>query len=289
MLGRSIRRGDLAAAAKLLSERAAAGGLRKAGPPGKAAEAVTLEKACPGKELAVATPAGQAACYVVRARARDLDPRAAPVETDYAAVLRGARQQFDELNASPGLCHAANARPEDLLLVRPEAGPTDSEMIFLVGLMSLAKGRLVCEQLLARRESEEAAVLSAFADRRDAAGVLVTFPGRTSQLRQIQRRCELHGIEPPYRDPPHLDLRAEARRQWKGRLSRFSLPALQAHLLGPGRTPTARPVRPREVLRRFVQTGDAAGLDTVLAQNRADLLAMAHLVCLLLTASDPLP
>jgi len=287
-LARSIRRGDLAAAAKLLSRHAGTAG------PGKPAKArapagpVTLEKACPGRGLSVATPRGPSACYLVRGAASDVDPRAAAVEADYSAVLRGARQQFDELDASPGLCHAANARPEDLLIVRAVAGRSDSEMVFLVGLMSYTEGRLAFEQLLARRESEEAAVLSAFADRRDAAGVLVTFPGRTSELKQIQRRCELHGIEPPYRDPPHLDLRAEARKQWRKRLPRFTLPALQTHLLG--RPPGARrpAARPPEILRRFLQTSDPTGLADLLDQNGADLLSMAQLTCLLLTASDPL-
>ena len=188
-LARSIRRGDLAAAAKLIARHAMAPVRRGPSPAREPSAPVSLAQVCPGQELAVTTPAGEAACYLVRRTLAEVHQQAAAIQAEYAAVLRGARQQFDELGASPGLCHAADARPEDLLLIRAEAGQSDNEMVFLVGLMSYAAERLVFEQLLAREEREEAAVLQAFADRRDAAGVLVTFSGRPSQLKRIERRC----------------------------------------------------------------------------------------------------
>jgi len=43
----------------------------------------------------------------------------------------------------------------------------------------------------------------------------------------------------------------------------------------------------RAAYERFVETGDASAMPSVLNHNAADLATMAQLLCLLLTACDP--
>lgn len=77
--------------------------------------------------------------------------------------MRGARQRFDELKASPALCCVADGGPGDPLFMDIETCGLSGSMIFLVGLMWCEGGRLVFRQHLARNYAEEPAVLQAFA------------------------------------------------------------------------------------------------------------------------------
>ena len=247
-----------------------------------AREPMTLARACGG---------GEATCggwkyHLLRRGLGDVLPEEIHVATEYARVMRGAGQRFDEMAASAGLCIAANARGEDLLFVSLETCGTHGP-VFLAGMMYLAADQFMFEQCLARTPAEEPAILQAVLDRCEGVQLVVTFNSRIGDMEIIRRRAGETGVSPPDRMPPHLNLRAEFRKRWKGRLRSFSLRALEQFFFGRWRRgAVARGAIP-EIYRHFLETSDAAGLRRVLESNTLDLLTMAQLLCAALTAYEP--
>ena len=308
-LARAIAAGDFAAAKRLLARRSAAVGARRraepeAPPTAEAARGPTdakvmsLGEACGGAEAA-ATVGGRRVSY--HAAGGSLDHwlgDAAAVEHEVLAVLRGARQRMDELAASPALCHAANAAPEDILLVSPWQWGLSDPVLFMIGMMFCEGGRLVVEYAIARDEREEGAICQAFADRHARAGVLVTFSGKRSHRKHLALRCALHGVAlsaeawdaPASRIgaplPAHLDLRKECRTRWAGRFTRCTLGVLERRLLGRARQGLTPRSACHEAYRDFVAGGNAAAMRDVQAHCAADLATMAQLVCVLLTGCE---
>ena len=253
--------------------------------PALTGQPMLLTDACPGCEKIDAT--GRRCWLITKPLAGQGDELT--IARDYAAVLAGARQNFDELAASVELCHAANASPPDLLFMDTETCGLAGTMIFLVGLMKWIDGRLVIEQYLARDYAEEAAILDGFNRQYEQARVLVTFNGKSFDMTQIRERSAFHGLDVPWAEPPHLDLLHEARRRWKGQLRRFSLQHLEWRLLGRHRLGDIPGAAIPDAYHDFVRTGDARRLRDILHHNLLDLLTMAQLVTILLTACDPAP
>ncbi len=249
--------------------------------------AIPLLDACPGEQAAVITDAGEMIYYLVRKTLAQVDPENVQIARDFAAVMRGARQRFDELEASAGLCHVANARPQDLLFMDIESCGLYGTSVFLVGLMSWQDEQLVFEQCLARTYAEEAAILHAFAQRLDSTGVLVTFNGKTFDMNMLRERSAFHKVDMPTR-VPHLDLLYEARRRWRGRVPNCRLQTLEQHLCGRRRYGDIPGWAIPDAYHRFVDSGNARELADIMHHNLLDLLTMAQLVTIILTGSDPL-
>jgi len=269
---------------------AAAGEVRPDTAPG---EPVSLADACPGREVTVATPLGGRPYWLVGGPVADVLPDEAPIEAEYAAVLRGARQRFDELSASAGLCHLADGGPGGPLFMDIETCGLSGAMIFLVGLMRYAGGRLVYAQHLARDYAEEAPVLAAFAEALTSAGALVTFNGKSFDMPMIRERSIIHRVELPSADgppdnrlPPHLDLLHDARRRWKGQLPNCRLQTLESHLCCRARTGDIPGGDIPDAYQQFVRDGDARRLRAICRHNLLDMLTMVQLVCMLLTGCD---
>lgn len=292
-LRRAIEAGDHAAASELLrAAGGAAGRPRRPVPPGTASAPIPLEKACGGSSVAVPTPtpAGEMCCWRIRCPPAEVSPECAGLARQYAAVLRGAGQRFDDdaaLDASPALCHVADGSPADPLLVcAAGCGPAGTP-VFLISTMRHDGEAFAFEQHLARDYREEPAVLAAFAERYADARVIVTFRRRASVVKRIAERCAHHGVTLPRRKPPVLDLRKEARSRWGEELASSSLEAVERCLCGRQRTRrVARPEVP-DVYHHFVRTGDARLLGAVVRDARLDLLTMAQVLVAVLTGRGP--
>ena len=290
-LRRAIAAGDFAGARKMIART-------KAPPPAAPppARAVSLAEACGVDETCLDVGGKQVRLYSIHRSLAQYLPPLRPVEREFALVLRGARQSFDELAATPGLCHAADAAPQEILFVSAETwGPSDPA-VFLIGTMFFEAGALTIEQHFARDERQEAGICQAFARRYCSAGVVVTFPGRKSQLKGLESRCELHGVDlsaEPWESPAsrrrcgrpvHLDLRTQCRARWPGRAG--GLAGAERLVLGRRRTENMPRRGIQEAYRQFLATGDAARVETILRHNALDLASMAQLLCLLLTGCD---
>jgi uncharacterized protein YprB with RNaseH-like and TPR domain len=230
------------------------------------------------------------AAYRLRRTLEEVAPDCLDIARQYSAVLRGARQTFNDdmaLKASPALCHVADAAPGDLLFLDCETCGLSGTGIFLVGLMAWEDGHLAFEQWLARDYSEESAILQAFADRFEQAGVLVTFNGKSFDMSMIRERCAFHGVELPHRRVPHLDLLHESRKRWRRDLPNCKLQTLERHLCHRNRVGDIPGAEIPEAYHRFVASGDARQVRDILHHNLLDLLTMAQTVVALLTGSAP--
>lgn len=299
ILTQSLLRGDVDGARKVLE----AAGRAKAGTDPVFADdakaglvpvfdvptfAMDLADACPGAAVDGALPAGPGRHWLIRRTLAEIAPDDAGVSARYAAVLRGAGQRLDELEASVGLCHAAGAAPEDVLFMDIETCGLGGTAIFLVGTMFFEGGGLVFEQHLARDYSEEPAILRAFAAKCESAGLLVTFNGKSFDMNQIRERCVFHGID-ALEGPklPHLDLLHEARKRWRKRVPNCRLQTLEQVFCNRRRVGDIPGWAIPEAYHRFVSTSDARPLREIVHHNMLDLLTMAELLCAALTGGEP--
>lgn len=284
MLLRSRSPEDLAAANAILRESDHDGPARPAGPR----EPIPLETACPGKQAEVLLGGRKLKYWLVRRQLKDFAPDCLAAARQYSAVMRGARQNFDELEASVALCHVANMGPGDLLFMDTETCGLAGSAIFMVGLMSWQGDGLIFEQFVARDYSQEAAILAAFAERYGEAGALVTFNGKSFDMTMIRDRGAFHGVTLPEPQPPHLDLLHESRRRWRKQLPNCRLQTLERYLCGRNRVGDIPGADIPEAYHHFVKTGDATTIRDILHHNLLDLLTLAELVCAILTGCDPM-
>ena len=225
--------------------------------------------------------------WTIRKGLAQVDPENVGIASRYAAVMRGARQRFDELEASPALCHVANSQPEDLLFMDIESCGLYGTSVFLIGLMYFRESELRFEQCLARTYAEEEAILRVFASRLEETGVLVTFNGRAFDMNMIRDRCAFHRLTIDDARVPHLDLLYESRRRWKGKLPNCRLQTLETHLCGRRRYGDIPGWAIPDAYHRFVDTGDARQMRDILHHNLLDMLTMAQLLTLVLTGEEP--
>ena len=211
--------------------------------------------------------------FLIRETLDNLRPQDVHVAKQYQTVMRGARQRFDELDASAELCLASDAAPEDLLFVNVEKADKGGRgKFFLAGMMYLRDDKFIIEQCLVRTPEEEQAVMHALVERMDKATLVVTFD---KKLKQIDTRARI------------LDLRAEFRRKWKGKLRSFSLKAMERLFCRRHRKDNLDRRAIPEIYEHFLATGDAGPLARVIECNRIDLLSTAQLLCAALTADEP--
>jgi len=267
--------------------------LRASVPPAGRARAaragpLPLAKACPGRQRTVTADGKKLKYYLVRRSLGQVAPDKLDVQRQYRAVMRGARQRFDELEASAALCHVADLAPEDLLFMDTETCGLAGAAVFLVGLMFHDGRELIFEQYLARNYAEEAGVLRAFARRLAAAGALVSFNGKAFDMTILRERSAFHGVPLPRAEPPHLDLLHESRRRWKHVVPNCRLTTLERLLCGRARIGDIAGAEIPDAYHDFVRTADAARMKDVLHHNLLDLLTLAELLCAILTGCDPL-
>lgn len=306
MLRRSIQTGDLARAQALLAEttrrpavglagRAPAAGAAGvgtaapdwiAGAPARPAarEPVPLEQACAGT-LSDAGRRGR--FWLIHRTMAEVQPKALLLPRQYAAIIGGARQRWDELEASAALCKAADGRPEDLLFMDIETCGLSAAPVFLIGMMTYAEGGFQFEQYLARDYTEEPAILDAFAARLEGAEVLVTFNGKSFDMSYLRQRSAFHGVPLPARLAHHLDLLHESRRRWRGCVPNCRLQTLEQLLCGRRRVGDIPGSQIPDAYHAFVRTGDARAMAAIVHHNLLDLLTMGELVCHLLSGAAP--
>jgi RNase H-like protein len=298
LLRRALSRGDLADAQKILSTQNRS--VKAATPPRRRLRRRTEEPAFTTdlSRRLFPCPEGERALQVASPAIEAFGAEAEATKREYLAVLRGARQRLDELEASPALCHAADASPGDLVLIATRSRGDDQERIALVGILRVEGRQLRLEQYLAEESDSEAAALQVLGTRLESASVVATFARGPCAWKHVQARAEACGVDlfaegwevPAGRVRAgrliHLDLQAECRRRWPGRVRRPRLETVEARVLGfrrSGRTPRADVSR---TFGEFLSSADPSHRMEALRHNALDLLTMARIVCLLLTGCE---
>lgn len=138
----------------------------------------------------------------------------------------------------------------------------------------------------------ERVLLEAVAEAADAAGIVVTYNGKSFDLPLMETRFVLHRMETPFAGMPHVDMIHPARRLWRpddqepedggrGYAVRpgadCRLTTLEATLCGHQREGDVPGFEIPSRYFHFVRSGDARALEAVLEHNRLDLLALALL------------
>ncbi|MFW6061453.1 MAG: ribonuclease H-like domain-containing protein [Planctomycetota bacterium] len=282
-LTRSIAQGRFGAARDILASTDRPGPAR----PVQAPSPMPLTQACPGRECEVIAPAGAMPCWLIEQTLHQFSPADRAITGEYERVLRGARQRYDELEASVELCHLTDVGPDELLFMDTETCGFAGSPIFLLGMMFYEGGELVFQQYLARDYTEEEPVLRAYANRVERHRMLVTFNGKSFDVPRIAERSAFFGIEPPWQEPVHLDLLHECRRHYKRALPNCKLQTLERYLCGRHRVGDIPGAAIPDAYHRFVDTQDARQLQDILHHNALDLLTMAQLVCCVLTGAGP--
>ncbi len=286
ILRRSIVKGDFNTASDLLRAQGRSEkdiGYKRYEPENP----IPLEEACAGVETHVSMPLGVSRYWLIRRPLSKVAPDLLAIARDYAAVMRGARQQFDELAATEALCHAANGKPEDLLFMDVESCGFSGCTIFLVGMMYFEGEEFHFEQYLARNYAEEAAILRAYAERYAKSRLLVTYNGKAFDMNMIRERCIFHGFKLPNVDVPHLDLLMEARKRWRGRWANCKLQTLEQNLCGRNRVGDIPGWAIADAYHKFVDTRDARQVRDIVHHNLLDLLTMGQLVHIILSSQEP--
>jgi uncharacterized protein len=245
-------------------------------------------------------------------RAPPLAPVADPVELPFVTSetpagplhVRTVRLSQAHRTGRAQICLARHADPEvlSLLALDPRLAACDpgcalyldtettglsggaGTIAFLVGLAWWDLGdpgdpALVLEQILVRAPGEEGPMLARVRERIGAAGLLVTFNGKSFDLPLLRTRFLMARSEPPA-EPPHLDLLHLARRVHKHRVPREGcrLVALERDVLGFERSGDVESRNVSECYWHFLRTGDPQGLLAVVEHNAWDVVAMAALV-----------
>jgi uncharacterized protein YprB with RNaseH-like and TPR domain len=198
----------------------------------------------------------------VLAEASDVDAAARALQP---SALPPPEQTFAECLGARGLSGA--------LFLDLETCGFSGNPLFLTGLLTVADGRPVLTQLLARNYAEEASVVAATLEFLDRHPLVVTFNGKSYDLPFLRDRAALHGFR--FREPEgHLDLLHAARRRWRDILPDCRLQTLEARFTGRRRAGDVPGAEVPERYHAFVREGAVAGLVPVLRHNLLDLVTL---------------
>ena len=168
-------------------------------------------------------------------------------------------------------------RLQDLLFLDIETCGLSNAPLFLIGTLECHPDGLLVHQYFARDYSEEAAVTSLFFQHISDKLMLVSFNGRTFDLRYIRERATVHGLRGTFTQP-HLDLLPLSRRAWRWQLPNCKLQTLEQCICKRLRHGDIPGHLIPEAYHSFVHTGDATEMVQVIEHNLLDLVTMADLV-----------
>ena len=226
------------------------------------------------------------AVWLVECTAADVRPSAGELEQRYLRVFRHASTSRPHEEYHPEVRHCLRGGLDRLLFLDVETTGLQSAMIFLVGTMRWVGDGFLIRQFFARDYPEESAVMESVRREGSAAGVLVTFNGKTFDLPSLHDRARYHGVHFRW-TKPHCDLLHEARRQWKNILPNCRLQTLEAAVCG---TPRGADIPGWEIpnaYHEYARTGDARKMTAIANHNARDLLAMADILVSVLEGRVP--
>jgi uncharacterized protein YprB with RNaseH-like and TPR domain len=148
--------------------------------------------------------------------------------------------------------------------------------MFLIGILTIDADEIRLTQVLARDYSEEAALLEWTGEMLSECGGIVSFNGKSFDMRYIRDRTTYHRL-PPIDEPPHADLLHISRRIWGKELDNCRLQTLETELCGRPRKGDIPGIAIPHVYHEFVRTGDSSDLAVVARHNRLDVITLAEL------------
>ncbi len=168
------------------------------------------------------------------------------------------------------------------------AGGTGT-LAFLTGLGWFEEQSFVVEQLFLTRPGEERPMLERIRERLAAAGVLVTFNGKSYDWPLLKSRFLMNRLDPPP-VPAHLDLLTACRRVYRARLGGVRLVRLEEEVLGFRRERDVEGHEIPSLYWSYLRGESAPDLPIVFEHNQNDVVAMAALLAKLhASLAEPRP
>lgn len=196
----------------------------------------------------------------------------------YSLVFDRAGFAADPASYHPDIQAVLEADPARVFYLDIETAGLASGPVFLVGLLLYQGRSLVIRQLLARDYSEEPALLTYLSNHCLNCDALVTFNGKSFDLRYLQERFISTGLPPLSREFLHLDLLHEGRRHWRDLLPDCRLQTLERFISGRTRPDDIPGERIPAAYHDFVRTGDARELRDIFHHNAMDLITMVEVL-----------
>ena len=288
-LRRSLQQGGLDAARRILGsargERCFASRPTPSQPAPDAPH--SLQAVWGGEEILVSTSRGQVPCWRSEPEVSEIDAGAGEIGSLLASCMKGGGERFDELRASPGLCHLADASQSEVVFLRSHSVGGKDGVTPAISKAISRDGVIHVTQRIARSAGEESAVLQLFADVCEEARVVVMFGGRSDSPRSLQRRMKSAGLDEPWGIPPVMLVRDDCKAMWADEMPRFGLRVIEQMGLGRSRPGGFPPSVLGRVVKRFHETGDARAMTKLLRRSVCDLLVLIEACCFLLTGRGP--
>ncbi len=288
-LRQSLRQGDLDGARRILGSAKGEQCFASRPTPSQPAPCAphSLQAVWGGEEILVSTSRGQVTCWRSEPDADEIDPCADEIGSLFASCMKGGGERFDELRASPGLCHLADAAESDVVFLRSHSAGGKAGATTVISKAISRDGVIQVTQRIARSVQEEPAVLQLFADVCEEASVVVMFGGRDDSPRSLQRRMKSAGLDEPWGVPAAMLVRDDCKAMWADEMPRFGLRVIEQMGLGRSRQGGFPPSVLGRVVRRFHETGDARAIAKLLRRSVCDLLVLIEASCFLLTGRGP--
>jgi uncharacterized protein YprB with RNaseH-like and TPR domain len=191
---------------------------------------------------------------------------------------------FSKFSAPEGLKYLSRQlrtflrrQPSRILYLDIETTGLWSTPLFLVGLMFMEGSKFCIHQLFAREYAEEAAVLGYLADFISGFDSLITFNGKSFDIRFIRDRSKVNMVDFLW-DGTHLDLLHEGRRRYRKKFENCRLITLEERVCGRLRSGDIPGHQIPDEYHYFVRTGNACKLRNIFYHNGLDLITMAELL-----------
>ena len=175
--------------------------------------------------------------------------------------------------------------PHELCFMDIETTGLSSSPVFLIGVLVVRAGDIVCRQFLARDYAEERSIMSDFVVEARRSPCFVTFNGKSFDVPFLRMRAAATGV--PFLEPrEHFDLLHESRRTFKDRLPDCKLQTLERYVCKRYRGDDIPGSEIAQAYHRFVRTGDARDIALIVKHNLWDLVTMVHLMTKILLPKD---
>jgi uncharacterized protein YprB with RNaseH-like and TPR domain len=232
-----------------------------------------LAEAFPGTE--VGTPIGR---FLLWERPMEqVISHSDDLRSSFVSVFERGAFGGDPERFHPDVFRVLECDPSRIFFLDIETTGLTAGPVFLIGLLGCDGGQLVLRQLLARDYSEEPALLHGLSEFLPRFGAVVTFNGKSFDLRYLRERFIATGVSGAA-EFHHLDLLHEGRRQWKGQLPNCKLQTLEHHVCGRVRHGDVPGADIPQAYHDFVRTGDARVLKGIVHHNALDLIALAEVL-----------
>jgi hypothetical protein len=157
---------------------------------------------------------------------------------------------------------------------------------FLIGIGYLTKNGFVVEQFMMSDFPAEPEMLRRVGETLRGFDVIASYNGRAFDIPILDSRFLLNRVRESLSDRPQLDLLHAARRIWKHRLDNCSLKSIEANVLDFFRVDDIDSWLIPQTYFEFLRTGERDLIEPVMHHNRLDILSLAFVAQMILSALD---